>query len=173
MVNLRELIQETPNFPKEGILFRDFNPIARNPQAWERVLEKFEDFCNEICPQVIVGIEARGFIIGASLATRQQISFVPIRKTRKLPGETIGVDYTLEYGEDRLEIQANAFPMNSRVLIMDDLLATGGTAKAASELIKKAKADLVGYGFIIELTKLNGRNQLPSQVPIKSLICYD
>ena len=128
--------------------------------------------CEELTPDLIVGIESRGFIVGSALATIQKLGFVPIRKRGKLPGDLLGVDYTLEYGKDRLEIQSDALQGNSRVLLIDDLLATGGTVNASAKLIEKAGGQLVGCGFIIELNELNGRDNIPN-VPVRSLIRYD
>ncbi len=123
-----------------------------------------------------MGIESRGFIVGSALATQQKTGFVPIRKKGKLPGisgkDVIGVDYALEYGQDTLEILVDAFDNNPRVLLVDDLLATGGTVDAASELIERVGGKLVGCGFIIELNELNGRENIPN-VPIRSLIRYE
>jgi adenine phosphoribosyltransferase len=123
-------------------------------------------------PDLIVGIESRGFIVGTALATVVGVGFVPVRKPGKLPGEVIGVDYSLEYGTDRLEIHSDALGDGSRVLIVDDLLATGGTAAACTELVLKAGGELCGFGFLAELAALEGRNRLPQEHPIESLIIY-
>ncbi len=171
-MNLKNFIQEIPNFPKKGIIFRDFNPLLQNPQAWTHVMNRFGELCDELKPDLIAGIESRGFIVGSSLAFKQQIGFVPIRKAGKLPGKVIGVDYSLEYADARLEIQDSLVEAGSRVLVVDDLLATGGTACAATELIAKTMAKVVGFGFVIELESLNGRSVLDKEVPIFSLISY-
>ena len=123
-------------------------------------------------PDYIAGIEARGFISASALAFNNNIGFIPIRKPNKLPGEMISINYKLEYGEDRLEIQENSFKNNSKILLIDDLLATGGTASAAGSLIKKAGGILIGYAFLVELTKLNGRKYLDQNVYIESVIKY-
>ena len=170
-MNLEELVSSYPNFPKKGILFRDMSPILRSPEAMTSMLNQLGDFSDRLMPDYIVGIESRGFIIGTALATRQRMGFIPIRKKGKLPGKVIGVDYTLEYGKDRLEIQSDILK-NQKVLLVDDLLATGGTVKAASELISRVGGRLVGCAFVIELLGLNGRDNVPD-VPIKSLISYD
>ena len=171
-MNLTNYIDEIPNFPKDGILFKDICPLLRSPEAWTFVIQQLGFFCEELQPDYIAGIESRGFIVGSSLSTAEKIPFVPIRKGGKLPGNVIGVDYTLEYGQDRLEILVDAFDNNPRVLLVDDLLATGGTVDAASELIERVGGQLVGCAFIIELNELNGRENIPN-VPIRSLIRYE
>ena len=168
-MNLTDYIKDIPAFPKKGILFRDISPLLKSPEGWSKVMTQLGLLCEELTPDLIVGIESRGFIVGSAIATRQRLGFVPIRKSGKLPGNVLKADYTLEYGEDELEIQIDAFEGNPRVLLIDDLLATGGTVNAASELIKKAGGQLVGCGFIIELNELNGRENVPN-VPIRSLI---
>ena len=170
-MNLEQLVSSYPDFPKKGILFRDMSPILRSPSAMTSMLNQFGDFSDRLMPDYIVGIESRGFIIGTALATRQRMGFIPIRKKGKLPGKVIGVDYTLEYGKDRLEIQSDILK-NRNVLLVDDLLATGGTVRAASKLISMVGGRLVGCLFVIELLGLNGRDNIPN-VPIKSLISYD
>ena len=170
-MDYKNLIGDYPNFPKNGILFRDMFPILKSPEAMTQVLNQLGDFTDRVLPDYIVGIESRGFIIGTALATRQRMGFIPIRKKGKLPGKVIGVDYTLEYGKDRLEIQSDILK-NQKVLLVDDLLATGGTINAASKLISRVGGRLVGCAFVIELLGLNGRDNVPD-VPIKSLISYD
>ena len=170
-MNLEELVSSYPDFPKKGILFRDMSPILRSPEAMTSMLNQLGDFSDRWMPDYIVGIESRGFIIGTALATRQRMGFIPIRKKGKLPGNVVGVNYSLEYGEDRLEIQSDVLK-DQKVLLVDDLLATGGTVKAASELISRVGGRLVGCAFVIELLGLNGRDNVPD-VPIKSLISYD
>ena len=172
MINIQSYIKDYPNFPKDGIIFKDICPLLRSPDGWGEVMRQLGYFCEEINPDCIVGIESRGFIVGTALATRQRMSFIPIRKKGKLPGEVASVDYTLEYGKDTLEMQSDTFTKGTRVLLVDDLLATGGTAGAASDLIELAGGNLVGCGFIIELSSLEGRQNLPN-VPIRSLINYD
>ena len=162
-MNLTVYIKDVPNFPKKGIIFKDICPLLKSPEAWTKVMTQLGLFCEETTPDLIVG---------SALATRQRLGFVPIRKSGKLPGNVLKADYTLEYGEDELEIQIDAFEGNPRVLLIDDLLATGGTVNASTELIEKAGGQLVGCGFIIELNELNGRENVPN-VPIRSLIRYD
>ena len=171
-MNLTDYIKDIPDFPKKGILFRDISPLLKSPEGWGSAMRQLGLFCERLNPDLIVGIESRGFIIGSALATIQKLGFVPIRKKGKLPGDLLGVDYTLEYGKDRLEIQTDALQGSPRVLLVDDLLATGGTVNASAKLIEKAGGQLVGCGFIIELNELNGRENVPN-VPIRSLIRYD
>ena len=171
-MNLTDYIKNIPNFPKKGILFRDISPLLKSPEGWGAAMRQLGLFCERLNPDLIVGIESRGFIVGSALATQQRMGFVPVRKKGKLPGKVLGVDYTLEYGKDRLEIQSDAFEGNPKVLLVDDLLATGGTVKAASKLIERGGGQLVGCQFIIELSSLKGRDKIP-QVPINSLISYE
>ena len=171
IVDYRDLISDYPNFPKDGILFRDMFPILRNPEAMTSMLNQLGDFSDRLIPDYIVGIESRGFIVGTALAIRQRMGFIPIRKKGKLPGDVIGIDYSLEYGQDRLEIQSDIVK-DQKILLVDDLLATGGTVNAAAQLIDKAGGRLVGCAFVIELLGLNGRDNIPN-VPTISLISYD
>ena len=171
-MNLTDYIKDIPDFPKKGILFRDISPLLKSPEGRGEVMRRLGFFCERTTPDLIVGIESRGFIVGSALATQQRMGFVPVRKKGKLPGKVMGVDYTLEYGKDRLEIQSDALQGAPRILLVDDLLATGGTVNAASKLIEKAGGQLVGCVFIIELSALGGRKNIPN-VPINSLIEYD
>ena len=172
-MDLRQYIRDIPDFPKPGILFRDITPLLREPTGWAEVIQRLAAVCDRLEPDLIVGIESRGFIVGTALATHLNKGFVPLRKPGKLPGEVIGIDYTLEYGRDRLEIHADALADHPKVMLVDDLLATGGTASASAELVTKAGGQLVGCGFVIELAELAGRSKLPTGVPIESLIIYD
>ena len=172
-MDLRQYIHDIPDFPKPGILFRDITPLLREPTGWAEVIRRLAADCDRLEPDLIVGIESRGFIVGTALATHLHKGFVPVRKPGKLPGEVIGIDYTLEYGSDRLEIHADALADHPKVMLVDDLLATGGTASASAELVTKAGGQLVGCGFVIELAELAGRSKLPTDVPIESLIIYD
>ena len=171
-LDLRQLIRDIPDFPKPGILFRDITPLLRDPDGWKVVMQRMGAICETLQPDLIVGIESRGFIVGTALATDFGLGFVPVRKPGKLPGEVIGVDYALEYGTDRLEIHSDALADNPKVLLVDDLLATGGTAAAASQLITQAGGSLVGSGFVIELAGLGGRSKLPQSTPVESLVIY-
>ena len=170
--DLRELVRDVPDFPKPGILFRDLTPLMRDPAGWQEVIRQLGAVCERLQPDLIVGIESRGFIVGTALATAVRLGFVPVRKAGKLPGKVTGVDYALEYGSDRLEIHSDALADGSRVLIIDDLLATGGTAAACAELVQAAGGELCGFGFVAELAALEGRRKLPQQQPVESLIIY-
>ena len=171
-IDLHEHVRAIPDFPKPGILFRDITPLMRSPAAWQEVMRQMGAVCERLQPDLIVGIESRGFIVGTALATAQGIGFSPVRKPGKLPGKVIGVDYSLEYGTDRLEIIPDGFEHRPRVLIVDDLLATGGTAGACAELVHQVGGDLCGFAFVVELADLDGKQKLPEGVPVDSLIVY-
>lgn len=170
--DLRQWVRDYPDFPRPGILFRDVTPMLRDPQGWQEAIRRLEGICERVRPDLIVGIESRGFIVGTALATAAGLPFTPVRKPGKLPGEVHGIDYTLEYGSDRLEIHADGFEGQPRVLIVDDLLATGGTAGACGQLVERAGGLLAGFAFLVELAALEGRSRLPDAVPIESLIIY-
>ena len=170
--DLRRLVRDIPDFPKPGILFRDLTPLMRDPHGWREVMRQLAAVCERVEPDLIIGIESRGFIVGTALATAVGLGFVPVRKPGKLPGKLCGVDYDLEYGSDRLEIQHDALAGQPRVLIVDDLLATGGTAAACAHLVELAGGQLCGYGFVAELAGLGGRQRLPGDHPVESLIVY-
>ena len=171
-LDLKTLIRDIPDFPKPGILFRDITPLLRDPKGWRSVMTQMGTVCQKLKPDLIVGIESRGFIVGTALATDLGLGFVPVRKPGKLPGEVLGVDYALEYGTDRLEIHADALQGGAKVLLVDDLLATGGTAAATAQLITQAGGELVGCSFVIELAALEGRQRLPNSTPVESLVIY-
>merc|ERR1712100_380120 len=171
-LDLQSHIRSIPDFPKPGILFRDINPLLRSPEAMAEVIRLLGGVCDQVKPDLIAGIESRGFIFGAPLASDRKLGFVPVRKPGKLPGEMVGLDYALEYGTDRLEIQADAFAQASRVLVVDDLLATGGTAAATGQLVEQAGGCLVGFAFVIELEGLGGRQALPADQPVDALLRY-
>lgn len=170
--DLRALVRDVPDFPKPGILFRDLTPLMRDPAGWQEVVRQLSAVCERLQPDLIVGIESRGFIVGTALATAVQLGFVPVRKPGKLPGSVTGVDYDLEYGTDRLEIHSEALAGGEKVLIVDDLLATGGTAAACAELVERAGGSLCGFSFVAELAALEGRRRLPEDAPVESLIIY-
>ena len=172
MEHLKKYISEIDDFPRRGIVYKDINPIYKEPKIWSEIITPIQKIISLFKPDYIAGIESRGFITASVLAFKNEIGFIPIRKPHKLPGNVIGINYKLEYGEDRLEIQQDLFEKNSRILIIDDLLATGGTASAAGKLIKKANGNLIGYGFLVELTKLKGRKSLDSKVFVESIIKY-
>ncbi|MEI7667173.1 MAG: adenine phosphoribosyltransferase [Synechococcaceae cyanobacterium ELA263] len=171
-LQLKQWIQEHPDFPKPGILFRCMMPMLRDPQGWQEMVRQMGAVCERLQPDLIVGIESRGFIVGSALATALALPFAPVRKRGKLPGAVHGIDYTLEYGSDRLEIHVDGFDPQPSVLVVDDLLATGGTAAAAGELVTLAGGRLCGFAFVIELAELNGRRKLPAGVPVESLVVY-
>jgi adenine phosphoribosyltransferase len=170
-MDLKTLIRDIPDFPKPGILFRDITTLLQNPEAFGFVIDKLVNFYSSESIDYVAGIESRGFIFGTPLAHRLSAGFVPIRKPGKLPAATHSAQYALEYGTDRLEIHQDAFPSGSRVLLVDDLLATGGTAAAATQLVGATGATLVGIAFVIELTALAGRDKLPN-IAVQSLIQY-
>ena len=172
MDNLKKYISEVYDFPREGIVFKDINPIYQKPEIWHELMIPLEKLIILKEAEYIAGIDSRGFIAASALAFKLNIGFIPIRKPNKLPGKLIGINYQLEYGIDRLEIQQNTIIKNSRVIVIDDLLATGGTASAAGQLIKEAGGNLIGYGFLVELTQLRGRNKLDNKLFIESVIKY-
>ena len=157
------LIREIPDYPKPGILFRDITPMLANAQAFNLVLEEMSK--HTASAEVIAGIEARGFIFGSALAAHTELSFVPIRKSGKLPYETISAKYGLEYGNDEIEVHVDAFLPNQNVLIVDDVLATGGTMLAAIELTQRCGAEVSGILVLMELDFLEGRNRITEKYP--------
>jgi len=170
-MDLKQYIRGIPDFPKPGILFYDISTLVAHPQAWDSAIDQMAQSIQSYNPNYIAGIESRGFLISSPLALKLGCGMVMVRKPNKLPGNTISHEYELEYGVDSLEIQADSVEPGARVVIVDDLLATGGTLKAANELFKKLDANVVGLACIIELAFLNGREQL--MLPFSSLICYD
>lgn len=172
-MDLKSLIRDIPDFPKPGILFRDVTTLLRNPQGLRHTIDLLAQKCNEANFDVdyVVGMESRGFIFGTPLAYQLEAGFIPVRKPGKLPGAVHTVEYDLEYGTDKLEIHQDALEPGSKVLIVDDLIATGGTAGATAQLIQQMGCELLGFGFIIELCDLQGRKQLPD-VPVISLVEY-
>jgi adenine phosphoribosyltransferase len=171
IMDLKPFIREIPDFPKPGILFRDITTLLQSPTGLKATIELFEEKCSHLNPDYIVGMESRGFIFGAPLAYRMNIGFVPVRKPGKLPAAVHSVEYELEYGTDTLEMHQDAVQPGSRILIVDDLIATGGTAGATAKLIQQIGCELVGCAFLIELKELKGRDRLP-QVPIVTLVEY-
>lgn len=170
-MDYKDYIASVENFPKEGILFRDITPLMANGDAFQAACNELKDFAVAQGADLIVGPESRGFIFGCPIAYQMGIGFIPIRKPNKLPRETISISYTLEYGENTLCIHKDAIKKGQKVLIVDDLLATGGTIKAAIDLVEKLGGEVVGLGFLIELTELNGRRLLDGY-EIKTLITY-
>ena len=161
-VDVRLLIRTVPDFPKPGILFRDITTLLKDAAGFRSVVEELAAAYRDDGVDKVAGIESRGFIIGAALAYRMQAGFVPIRKAGKLPAENFGQDYELEYGADRLEVHRDAIDAGERVLLVDDLIATGGTAEAALRLIRIAGGTVAGCAFVIDLPDLGGRARLES-----------
>ena len=172
MENLKKYISEIKDFPKEGIVFKDINPIYKDSKRWKELMLPLQKLVCSKNPDYLAGIDSRGFIAASALAYKLDVGFIPIRKPYKLPGKVIGVNYKLEYGEDRLEVQQNLIKKNSKVIVIDDLLATGGTAAAAGCLIREAGGILIGYAFLVELTELKGRDNLDNNLFIESVIKY-
>ena len=171
MQNFSQFIREVPDFPKHGIVFKDITPLLGHPTAFHKVIDEFVRHYKHEAIDVVSGIEARGFIFATAIAYRLGAAFVPIRKKGKLPAETHEVAYDLEYGHDTVEIHKDAFPKRSRVLICDDLLATGGTLAASIELVEKLEGHIVGVAVLMELLSLNGREKIPNY-DIFSLVKY-
>jgi adenine phosphoribosyltransferase len=169
--HLQALVREVPNFPKPGIVFRDITPLLREPKAFAEVIDAMTEFARAQAAEVVAAPESRGFIFAAAVALRAGIGFVPIRKPGKLPWKTRGASYALEYGTDRLEIHEDAIRKGQRVLLVDDVLATGGTMKACCDLVREAEASLAGIAFLIELSALGGRARLGA-VPIRSVLTF-
>ena len=157
---LKKRIRHVPDFPKPGILVFDVTTLLRDPEGFRLAIDNMTTPFSDSSIEVVVGIESRGFILGSAVADRLGAGFVPVRKLGKLPAETIKATYALEYGEDSLEMHSDAINPGQRVLVVDDLLATGGTAHAAVKLVRQLQGDVVGVSFLIELEGLNGRSRL-------------
>lgn len=170
-MDLKDHIRAVPDFPKPGILFYDISTLLAHPDAWQVALGRLARIVSAYKPDVLAGIESRGFLVAAPLAAKLGIGFCMIRKPGKLPGETISHEYDLEYGSDTIQIQRDAIAPGQRVVVLDDLLATGGTLGASLALFDKVGAKVVGAACIIELTFLNGRDKI--DVPFDALIQYD
>ncbi len=169
---VKSKIRTIENFPKEGILFRDITTAIKDKETLPLIIDYLCDQFKGLKIDYIAGIESRGFIFGMPMAYKLGCGFVPVRKPNKLPAETIAQEYKLEYGTDKIEIHKDAFGVGDNVLIVDDLLATGGTAEAAAKLVKKTGANLVGMGFLIELQALKGRDKLNNCGEIISMLKY-
>ena len=170
-MELKNYIVDVPNYPKEGILFKDITPLLRSPEAFNEATDKLAKFAKEVGANLVLGPESRGFIFGCPVANKIGVGFVPIRKPGKLPRKTIEEKYDLEYGSNTLCIHEDAIKPGDKVIIIDDLLATGGTLEAAVKLIKRCGAECVGIGCVIELIDLNGKEKL-KDVNVKCLISY-
>jgi adenine phosphoribosyltransferase len=157
---LADLVRTIPDFPRPGIQFRDITTLLADPEGLRDLIDGLADIARPLDADLIVGIEARGFILGAALAVTLGLGFVPVRKAGKLPGRTVGIDYVLEYGADRLEMHEGQVPLGARVLLVDDLIATGGTALAAVQLLRKAGATVEQALFVIDLPDLGGAERL-------------
>lgn len=170
-MDLRDYIRTIPDFPKPGILFYDISTLLRHPDAWQVTMGRLANVVRAYQPDILAGIESRGFLLTAPLALKLGCGFVMLRKQGKLPGETIAHDYELEYGTDRIEIQRDAIEPGQRVVLLDDLLATGGTMAAAIALLRKVGADVRAAAALIELTSLKGRERL--DLPFTALVQYE
>lgn len=168
---LKNFIRDIPDFPKKGIIFRDITPLLKNPEAFKFAVDSMLEQFKSLKVDKIVSMEARGFIFGSVLSYNLDCGFVPVRKKGKLPYETVSIEYELEYGKDTLEIHKDAINVGDNVVIVDDVLATGGTARAVSKLVEKCGGKVVGLSFLIELTYLNPRKNLVGY-NIFSLIRY-
>jgi adenine phosphoribosyltransferase len=171
-VDLRAWIRDIPDFPKPGIVFKDITPLLLDPGALDAAVSGLAELARPSGVEFVVAAEARGFILGAALARELGAGFIPARKPGKLPHETIGAQYALEYGIDALEVHADALSGGARVLVHDDLLATGGTAGAVCDLVTGMGAEIVGCLFLVELSFLGGRHRLTPH-PVHALIDYD
>jgi adenine phosphoribosyltransferase len=171
-VNLADHIREIPDYPKPGIVFRDITPLLLDPEALDAAVCGLVDWVRPRDVDLVVAAEARGFILGGAIARQIGAGFVPARKPGKLPHDTVSAEYILEYGVDALEMHADALAHGARVLVHDDLLATGGTARALCELVERAGAEVVGCAFLVELDFLPGREKLTGY-DVHSLISYD
>jgi adenine phosphoribosyltransferase len=170
-VDLSAKIRDVPDFPKPGVVFKDIMPLLGDPAALAETIDRLAEWAEPRMPDLVLGAEARGYITGGALACRLGCGFVPARKPGKLPWHTVAVKYALEYGFDQLEVHADAIKQGQRVLVHDDVLATGGTAKATAELVEQLGGVVVGLPFIIELTFLDGRENLAGY-DVFSLIEY-
>jgi len=170
-MKFEDYITNVPDFPIEGIQFKDITPLIGDGEAFAEAIRELADFSKELGATKVIGPDARGFITGAPVASSLKIGFVPVRKPGKLPREVLSYDYSLEYGKNTLCMHKDAVTKGDKVVIMDDLLATGGTMEATIKLVEEAGATVVGLGFLIELKELNGREKI-GNYPIKVLIQY-
>ena len=172
MEQLKKLIREVPDFPKAGINFYDITTLLKDPTGLEETVDALTEACRGMDIDTVIGVESRGFIFGVPLAYQLGVGFIPVRKPKKLPAETVSISYDLEYGQDSLEMHKDAVGEGHNVLIVDDLLATGGTAKAVADLVESVGGKVAGLLFAVELDFLKGREKL-SGYQVKSLINYD
>ncbi len=171
-MDLKAHIRNVKDFPKPGIMFRDITTLLKNPEAYNYTLEQLLDFTKDKKINKVVGIESRGFIFGSMLAHKLNCGFIPVRKPGKLPAEKVSISYSLEYGEDRLEMHKDAIERGDKVLVHDDLLATGGTMNAVCQLIEQLGGEIVQVSFIVELSFLNGRDKL-KPYDVRSIVNYE
>lgn len=173
-MDIKSLIRTVPNFPKKGIMFRDISTLLKDPKGFEFTINNFYDRYKNFDIDYIAGIESRGFILGAALAYKMGKGFIPVRKKGKLPGETISQEYDLEYGTDILEIHTDAFTKGANILLIDDLMATGGTAVGAIDLIHKLEGKVCEFAVVIELPALNGAAKLVEKsIPFFTLVEFE
>ena len=170
-MDLKDHIRGIPDFPKPGILFYDISTLLRDADAWQVAMGRLAKAVRAFQPDLLAGVESRGFLLAAPLALKLGCGFVMLRKRGKLPGPVVGLDYALEYGEDRIEIQADAVTPGARVVLVDDLLATGGTMAAGIALLRSVGAEVPAAAVLIELTFLGGRQRL--DVPVEALVSYE
>jgi len=168
---LKAAIRDVPDFPKKGIVFKDITTLLKDPALFRRTVDLMAVVCGDRAVDKVVAIESRGFILGGVLASRLNAGFVPVRKPKKLPAKTLSASYELEYGTDSLEIHEDALSPGESVLIVDDVIATGGTARAVGDLVDRLGAKVAAYAFLVELTFLKGREKLPGR-QVLSLIRY-
>lgn len=171
-IDLKALIREVPDFPQPGVLFRDITPLLHDPDAYRYVIDELTRQIGAFSPDAIVGIESRGFLFGAPVAYRLGLPFVPVRKAGKLPAERMSVEFALEYGQGQLDIHVDALVRDQQVVIVDDLLATGGTAAATAKLVELLGASVRAIAFLVELAFLGGRERL-RDYPVIALVRYD
>ncbi len=170
-MELKQFIRDIPDFPQSGVLFRDITPLLRSPEAFGEVLDRFAATYRDEEVEAVVGIESRGFLFGAPLADRLHVPFIPIRKPGKLPAPRMSIEYTLEYGQSQLDIAQDALLPDQRAVVVDDVLATGGTARAAAKLVELIGGKVHALQFLIELDFLDGRSKLPGY-RIESLLHF-
>ncbi len=171
MEDIKKMIRDIPDFPQKGIIFRDITTAVKDSKTMKKIIDYIVEQFKDEKIDYVAGIESRGFIFGMPVAYSLGCGFIPIRKPGKLPAETISIEYELEYGKDKIEIHKDAIEKGKKVLLIDDLLATGGTAAAAAKLIQQV-GELKGIGFVIELTALKGREKLPKDVKVVSMAKY-
>lgn len=173
MDKLKKIVREIPDYPKPGILFYDITTLLKNGPAFKQVIDILSKRYRNKGINKILGIDSRGFIFAPCVAYNLEAGFVPVRKKGKLPAETLSIDYDLEYGSNTIEIHKDSLEPGERVVIIDDLIATGGTAAATAKMVKELGADLVEMAFMIELTFLKGRENLPADTEVFSILQYD